>query len=323
MTPRIAEYPESSRRPWRYQGMSGVKYKAEEDFPPRIRLLKWLGRQVWVPRGQDRLLRALYDPDGGEHFYFDIDFFGQRYHGDLGHFIDWMVFCYGAAPYSEVMLLRDLVSYLRDRAVTPISFYDIGANVGHHSLFMASLADRVYAVEPYGDLIHLIKEKIEANKLVNITILPFALGESDSKAAYFPGTNNPGAGSLFNSFPGVSPESTDVDVRHGDRTFGAMKLPKIDVMKIDVQGFEPQVIRGLKERIARDRPAVLMEMSDHSRDGFGREDQFRALFYPDAAIVEITGRYGRPYKLQRFSYEIADEVLILPPEMADFLAGKV
>ena len=42
-------------------------------------------------------------------------------------------------------------------------------------------------------------------------------------------------------------------------------------MKVDVEGFEPFVFQGLKERIHKDRPPVLTEMTDRSREGFGSE----------------------------------------------------
>ena len=91
----------ANQKRWRYRDHSQVEYQDESQFPPRLRMLRWIGRQRWIPRGQDALLRAIRSPDDQQHYYFEIDFFGQRYRGDLGHFVDWLVFCYGSVAYPE------------------------------------------------------------------------------------------------------------------------------------------------------------------------------------------------------------------------------
>jgi FkbM family methyltransferase len=301
-----------------------LAYRTADAFPWRIRLLRRLGRLVWLPRGQDALLRAVYDPDAGMPFAFEIDFFGLRYRGDLGEYLDWQVFCYGGAPLCELHLLRDLVAQLRAGSPRRISFYDIGANIGHHSLFMSPLVDDVYAFEPLRDLTHQIAQKITLNGLTNVHIVPFALGEDDTSLAYYPGAgSNSGVGSLIAGFPGVCSDSVTVEVRNGGRLLAAEGLPKIDIMKLDVQGFEANVLKGLGARLRSDRPIVLAELSDHSRSGFGSAAEFRALFCEGTTFAEVIGRNGRTYALKPFNYETAEEVLVLPPEFSDFLRGKI
>jgi FkbM family methyltransferase len=213
---------------------------------------------------------------------------------------------------------------LRANERRKISFYDVGANIGHHSLFMSPLVDDVFAFEPFHDLIKLIEDKIELNRLANVRILPFALGEHDSRMDYFPGLGaNPGAGSLIQGFPGVSRESVPVEIRNGDDLLDNDNLPRIDLLKLDVQGFEPNVLRGLARRIRSDRPIVLAEMTDESRSGFGTASDFQKTFYEDALFAEVTGRNGRSYRLEPFEYASSAEVLVLPPELAGFLNGKL
>jgi FkbM family methyltransferase len=314
----------ANQKIWRYRDHSQFEYNDESQFPLRLRLLRWIGRQDWIPRGRHALLQAIYHPDREQHYYFDVDFFGQRYRGDLGHYIDWLVFCYGSLAYPEVILLRDLTSYLRRRGGHSISFYDIGANVGHHTLFMAPLADQVIAFEPSDDLAAAIADKIALNKLNNVRVFPYALGSADEEVEYFPGLGaNSGAGSLLRSFPGVSEDSFAVKVRKGDSFFESMDLPKMDLVKLDVQGYEPQVVSGLAERVRRDRPAILSEMTDLARASYGTEGAFRRSFYEDARFVEIKGGFRRWYRLEPFVYHTSEEVLILPPEMSDFLEGRL
>lgn len=308
---------------WQYDKWSEEVFRTPEQFPFRIRLLKWLGRLNWLPRGHDALLRATFDPEGGEHFLFETDFYGLRYRGDLGHYLDWLVFCYGGAPVCELHLLRDVVAHLRTRN-EKISFYDVGANIGHHSLFMSPLVDDVFAFEPLEDLVALIRDKINLNGLRNLRVFPVALGEQNGRVRYFPGLGaNSGIGSLVEGFPGASRESVPVDIRKGDELFDEEGLPRMDILKLDVQGYESDVLRGLAVRIERDRPVVLAELSDESRARFGDVEAFRRAFYEGALFCEVFARNGRTYQLRPFRYESSEEVLILPPESSGFLSGKL
>jgi hypothetical protein len=75
-------------------------------------------------------------------------------------------------------------------------------------------------------------------------------------------------------------------------------------MKVDVEGFEPLVFRGLMGRIHSDRPPILSELSNRSRTGFGSEAKFRETFWKDAVFAEVAGRQGCPFRLKPFRYEL-------------------
>lgn len=94
-----------------------------------------------------------------------VDFFGRRYRGDLAQYIDWRVFCYGSASSAELSVLEKIASQIRTRRPGPINFVDVGANVGHHTLFMAGIADQILAFEPHPRLQPLIEDKIVLNGL--------------------------------------------------------------------------------------------------------------------------------------------------------------
>jgi len=295
-------------------------FAREGAFPLRYRMLRWIGQAGWLRYGQHRLLRRIHDPEYGPHFLFEVDFFGQRYRGDMAHYIDWLVFCYGGAPYCELSLLRAVAPELRAGRDGALSFFDIGANVGHHTLFMAPLADRVIAFEPLPALRELIAEKIELNALTNVDVLPVALGDADEERDYFVGRGaNSGEGSFLPEGEFDRGNLVSLPIRRGDRFFEEKHLPRIDLMKVDVEGFEPYVFRGLAGRIRRDRPVILTELSDNSRRGFGSAAAFQSSFYDDARFAAVTGGFGKEFRLRRFDYETSDEVLIVPPEMAGFL----
>jgi hypothetical protein len=107
-------------------------------FDLKLSLLRFLGRRVPV-RGRDRLIRWLENPALLRDHPFVDDFHGYRYPGNLKRFIDWSVFVYGAYSGHELKLLADLAAGLRREREGPVVAWDIGGNIGHHTLFLASV----------------------------------------------------------------------------------------------------------------------------------------------------------------------------------------
>ncbi len=100
---------------WSLPDRDDASVVRESQFPIRLKLLRWFGRQTWIPRGQDRILRRIWNPDSGRNYCFEVDFFGRRYPGDLAHLIDWTVFVYGSYCYHELSLLEALSNEIRKR----------------------------------------------------------------------------------------------------------------------------------------------------------------------------------------------------------------
>jgi FkbM family methyltransferase len=299
---------------------SGYKYP---NVPLRLRLMRMVGRQTWMPKGQHWLLTKIWDPDSERNFIFEVDFFGKRYQGDMAQFLDWKVFAYGCSSYCELALLKDMAAEIQSQRGRVV-FFDIGANIGHHTLFMASHADEVIAFEPFAEIRRLIEQKIAMNGLTNVKVLPFALGAQDEMQKYYPGgAVNSGTGTFMPEEIGTYQEPIDVHVRNGDALCSAGNLPPIDLMKVDVEGFEPLVFSGLANRLHQDRPPVLMELNDRSRAGFGSEAGLRKAFWDNAIYVEVVGRQGCGYTLRPFHYPSAEEILVTPPEWAGFVQARM
>jgi FkbM family methyltransferase len=305
--------------------LNQAPYKREGEFPARLRLMRLLGRKSWITHGTDSILRKLHDPDSSNHFRFEVDFFGFRYRGDLANYIDWVVFCYGGSPLMELTLLRDLASEIRKRRSGPIICCDVGANVGHHTLFMAGIAEQVLSFEPFAGVRRQIEDKLALNDITNVRLFPFALGLEDEELTYYPGIGaNSGIGTFLANNASQDHVSHVLPVRQGDKLFEEEKLPALDILKVDVEGFEANVFRGLKGRIHKDRPAILTEVLDASRSLIGGEAAFRSCFYEGAIFAGVEGRLNSAeFQLKPFDYEKTDEVVIVPPEMGDFIRRRI
>lgn len=226
--------------------------------------LRWLGRQRWIRFGvRDRVIRRFYHPGRVARERFEAPFFGLRYPGDLGSFIDWSVYFFGAYCATELDLIERLLTRLPGGSV-----FDVGANAGHHTLFMARRARAVYAFEPVPSLATQIRERAELNRLTHVEVFGFGLGDAEAELPFAASTDeNTGTGS-FAGVGGGRP-TLPLPVRRGDQVHAELGRPRIDFVKIDVEGSEGKVLRGLSAMLEQCRPVVLFEWSARTSDETG------------------------------------------------------
>jgi len=146
---------------------------------------------------------------------------------------------------SELKLLKNLVS-------PGNMVLDVGANIGLYSAHLSSFvgpAGGVHSFEPIPQLFACLEKTVSQNRLGNITTYQMALGDID-------GTVNM-EGQAFNSGDyRVSAKNhvnrgISVHVRRGDNVLTTVKT--VQVIKIDVQGYEIPALRGLSAIIERSR----------------------------------------------------------------------
>jgi len=128
---------------------------------------------------------------------------------------------------------------------------------------MASLVGpkgAVYSFEPNPSLVTLLKESIERNGYGQVVIHPFALGEHEQELPLSFPADNQCLATLVREDCG---NSIMVPVR---TLSSCLDHPRaIRLMKIDVEGFEPQVLRGATGLFERVRPdAILFELNDYT-----------------------------------------------------------
>jgi FkbM family methyltransferase len=286
----------------------------------RLRVARWLSRQRWIRRGKDRLLRMLVDPDG-RNYPFVTDFFGLRYSGNSGCFIDWTVFMYGCFAPSELSVL-DTLSKCLQQSQRRVVYLDIGTNVGHHLLFMSPRADFAYGFDPYPAVLEKAREKLAINNTTNTWLYGVGLGERDQTMVFFPPKNElGGSGSILPDWQyGINSRGgIEVQIRAASQFLDENNIRDISIIKIDVEGAEASVLRGLTQVVRRDRPFVLLELSPRGAQELGSQDAFEACFCDGAAAFLISGQ-GRslahtltPYRFQT-QFESLQELLVVPPE---------
>jgi FkbM family methyltransferase len=140
-------------------------------------------------------------------------------------------------------------------------FIDVGANIGLLSLHAAKSVGNngnVLAFEAHPETVKILETNKALNQNDNIQIYPFALGSEKEKALIFDDSeSNRGGASMVRSF---SNSGIEVNVERLDDILVTSIIPKI--IKIDVEGFELNVLKGAKRTIQEAKPILLIEASD-------------------------------------------------------------
>jgi len=272
-----------------------------------------------VRRGiRDRLARWCHDPESGRHHDFAVDFYGLTYRGDLASYIDWNVYFYGAYEKHLLQLVRARLT-ARPGAVA----LDIGANVGHHALAMSRWAAEVHAFEPFPDVYRQFEARMFENGIRNVHLHQFGLGEADAVLDYYApqGRGNLGTGSFLAAHAsGYNVKHGQFAIRQADRAVAALELARLDFIKLDVEGFEPRVLAGLRETLRQFRPTILMEHSEETRKALGDLAGLMALLPPDYRARSVSG--DRPVavffndprpRLEEFDFSHCPSYILLEP----------
>lgn len=170
-------------------------------------------------------------------------------------FIDKHIYLYGT--YEPFIL--DLISrYLRDGS----TFVDIGANIGQHSIFAASVvgdSGKVYSFEPIPYIYSQLLDSVKINHFDSIIEAHnVALGEEDKTEILYIETNNVGGSSIVGPH-GKDNEEINITVKRGDDMLRDIK--HIDMVKIDVEGYEYEVLAGMQKILAQHKPIIVLEFS--------------------------------------------------------------
>lgn len=127
--------------------------------------------------------------------------------------------------------------------------WDVGANGGFYSIMAAreNAKIKVFAFEPSPTN----RRRLEANvrDLPNITILPYALSATDSQVILSQSDDPEGVTSTIVSRKGTA--NIEVTARRGDSIVERGEVPPPNVIKVDVEGAEADVLRGLLQTARR------------------------------------------------------------------------
>lgn len=165
--------------------------------------------------------------------------------------------------YKEDEVLEQLRFDLAGKTI-----YDIGANVGLLTLFFArevGPSGLVVAFEPVPPLLNRLRENVSLNNLANVRILDLALGDCEMETEIHFAPDAIGLATLrkdlaqeyscaYRFYP------YRITVVPLDKLVEMQQLPSPHLLKIDVEGFELQVLRGARSTLAKAHPRSFLEL---------------------------------------------------------------
>jgi FkbM family methyltransferase len=149
---------------------------------------------------------------------------------------------------------------------------DIGANAGFYALEMAHSvgpSGRIVAFEPDPFNFGLLERRARRAPFANVEPHQVALGDEAGPAVLYCSAYNRADNRLGQSHDEPHVEAYAVQVRTLDEFVATNSVPKIDALKIDVQGAEARVLRGAARTIAAGLQWIWLEFSPEHLRGAG------------------------------------------------------
>ncbi len=196
---------------------------------------------------------------------------------------------------------------------------DIGANIGYHTLYLASSAGDVRCIgfEPNPGIYEEFKRNIGINGFANVTAYPYAVGDKCGVTEFY-ATNetavNRGLSAINCPGNGSGYSKITVKLITLDSFLDDAAKENTRVLKIDAQGYEYQVISGALDLIKKSQPVIFMEYHEES------EKTPREIFdlIPDYRIFTVDAWSGEVKEYEKSDNKCCTDFLCVPPRV-DFL----
>jgi len=187
---------------------------------------------------------------------------------------------------------------------------DVGANLGEYTLFMAKrlTQGRVLSFEPMAFARLQLQENVSLNNFKQVDVFEYGLSNKGQKLQLHEvDDGNEGLGTLFLGNK-KSKGAIEITLEPLDEKWDSFHLPRLDFIKIDVEGSELFVLQGAIKAIAKFKPLILVEVS---------EENFKAAGYR-AADVEVFFK-GIHYQAKRVSKEGRLEACVSMPSFGNVM----
>jgi FkbM family methyltransferase len=159
--------------------------------------------------------------------------------------------------------------------------YDIGANAGFFTVIAAKLvgsSGKVYAFEPAPENAAIIRRNLQQNNFSNVTVIEKAVSASTGTAELLLAKY---AGGHTLAAVGTPPDlkgSLAVQLVSIDRLVEQQEIEPPQFVKIDVEGAEIEVLKGMSQTIRQFKPTIIYEVDDETQEALLAKKQEIELF---------------------------------------------
>jgi len=163
----------------------------------------------------------------------------------------------------------DALEFILDLLEPGGVFIDVGANIGSFTLPVArhlGASGRVIAIESSPKVFPYLRQNVALNALTNVSLIQCAASENDRLEApfYEAPIDNFGMGSLGAQFHDAP---ISVMTRTLDSILEERQIERVNLIKVDVEGFEVAVFRGAEKLLTGDdSPIIIFEFCDWAEE---------------------------------------------------------
>nr|WP_246391031.1 FkbM family methyltransferase [Nocardioides soli] len=207
---------------------------------------------------------------------------------------------------------------LLPRVPVDAQVWDVGGNIGIYAVLLADAArdGHVVAFEPVPDSHARLVGNLERNGVRNVTVNQVALSDKDGVAVMAVHADAHGCDQIGGPVePGVA--ALEVETTSADAFQARQGLPDPDVVKVDIEGHEPEFLDGAWGMLSRRKPLLMLEVNPAAWSA-DRYDRWQA------TLDKLFGLYGSGQWYQAASHAVVSHVdvhglephaytLILPP----------
>lgn len=230
-------------------------------------LFKWKPLEAWLQKNTvNKALTSMWGKLPPNHYQYPPKSLrtacvnGINYELDISHFNDWSVY-FGLQEQQRERLLG-----LAEKGNTIL---DVGTNIGAVSLPFAQTVGRggkVISFEPHPITHQKLLKNLSLNDFPQV--IPIQKGLGDAPATFTISTideHNPGRNRILSDskteeFEVLEQHQIEVDTL--DRVVAELGLEQVDLIKIDVEGFELKVLQGATHVLSEFDPKLFIELDD-------------------------------------------------------------
>jgi FkbM family methyltransferase len=188
----------------------------------------------------------------------------------------------GKSHISEIRLAKYLIKNLHSDS----TFIDVGAHYGYFSLIASDIVKdgKVYSFEPSSKSFNILKRNVSS--ITNVTIFNKAVSQGNTPIAFYEFDNlhseyNSTQISQFENedwFKAIKPNMQKID-SISLSTFCTDNSIYPDIIKIDVEGFENEVIKGAENLLtsSKKKPIAILEYLEPKRGNAAHKEAFSLL----------------------------------------------
>jgi FkbM family methyltransferase len=274
-------------------------------FPFKKELFLFL-KKIWTP--ENRIYRHLHFKGV---FKIDLDKLKSFKIKHYGYQIENDFFWVGPTNGFEKESIKLWIKLCEDSDI----ILDIGANTGIYSLIAKTINPnaKVYAFEPVKRVFAKLKENVALNSF-DIISSEKAVSNADGFAVFYdPGTEHVYSVTVNKnlSHESIHVVETKIETITLDSFTRQNNLPKIDLIKIDVESHEPEVLEGFSEYLNLFKPTMLIEILE---DSVG--EKINNLVAGSGYLYYNINEAGSIHQVERITKSDSYNYLLCSPETA-------